>query len=145
MRNEASNSWKGNLHDSSICISFFSLTLFCALNDYLVIHYNIYPIAPSLTFACIFSIHLLEVIIKLRELIPYKPYRYREELPSWCLSKTSFTYRAQVPAFSDHPPRRYKVATLSLGNTPLFLIHSFIMKVVAIPYNKDNEPMYKNV
>ena len=59
-----------------IYISFCSLSLFCTLNDYLI-HYNIYLIAPSLTCACIFSIHLLEVIIKLRELIPYKPYKDR--------------------------------------------------------------------
>lgn len=43
-----------------------------------------------------------------------------------------------MPDFSDHLSRLQRVATDSLGKTPLLEIHSFIMNVVAIPCNKEN-------
>lgn len=46
--------------------------------------------------------------------------------------------RAHVPDFSDQPGRRQRVATDSLGNTPLLRMHLFIIKVVAIPCIKEN-------
>ena len=37
-----------------------------------------------------------------------------------CLLKMSFTYRDHAPDDSDHPARRQRVATSSLGKTPPF-------------------------
>ena len=65
-------------------------------------------------------------------------YLYKNAFPSRCLSNTSLMYRAHVPGFSDQPARRQRVATDSLGNTPLLDMHSLIIKVVAIPCNKEN-------
>ena len=47
-------------------------------------------------------------------------------------------YRAHLPYFSDYPARQQRVATDSLGKTPLLDMHLLIIKVVAIPCNKEN-------
>ena len=65
-------------------------------------------------------------------------YWYRKALRSRWLSNKSFIYSAQVQDFSDHLSRLQRVATDSLGKTPLLEIHSLITNVVAIPCNKEN-------